>query len=257
MLIGKALYPLYERRLLRSLDRDEFPAHIGVVVDGNRRWAKATGETTAFGHQAGAAKILEFLRWCNELGINTVTLYMLSTDNLKRPERELQQLIAIISDTVGKIGQGLPDGTEVQVQCVGQLQLLPEELQDRLAQISAQTANNRGIHVNVAIGYGGRQEIVDAVRDLLIAEEQAGRSCRDIAADLSAKKISQYLYTRGQPDPDLVIRTSGEQRLSGFLLWQAAYSELYFCEALWPDFRKTDFLRALRDYTKRQRRFGM
>ncbi|MFC0582011.1 isoprenyl transferase [Micrococcoides hystricis] len=256
-MIAKALYPLYERRLLRSLDQDQFPGHIGVVVDGNRRWAKATGETTAFGHQAGAAKIIEFLGWCHELGIHTVTLYMLSTDNLKRPAQELQQLINIISDTVAKIGAGLPDGTQVQLQCVGQLQLLPAQLRERLTEISDQTASNEGIHVNVAIGYGGRQEIVDAVRDLLLAEEAAGRACKDIAEDLSAAKISQYLYTRGQPDPDLVIRTSGEQRLSGFLLWQAAYSELYFCEALWPDFRKTDFLRALRDYTKRQRRFGI
>lgn len=250
------LYSLYERRLLRSLDREQLPSHIGVVVDGNRRWAKATGETTAFGHQAGADKILEFLGWCHELGIRTVTLYMLSTDNLNRPAQELEKLIQIITKTVTRLGKGLEDGTRWRVQGVGQLKLLPEELQQKLAQIAKETESVQGVHVNVAIGYGGRQEIVDAVRDLLISEEEAGKSVPEIADGLSAEKISRYLYTRGQSDPDLVIRTSGEQRLSGFLLWQAAYSELYFCEALWPDFRRLDFLRALRNFSQRQRRFG-
>mgnify|MGYP001027396439 CR=1 FL=1 len=256
MNLPNVLYSFYERRLASSLDREKLPRHIGVVLDGNRRWAKASGATTADGHQAGAEKIHEFLGWCDEFGIKVVTLYMLSTDNMGRPPEELSQLVGIIGNTLKRLGDGLANGHRVRVQAVGAPDLLPAGLAETLADLQARTADAEGVHVNVAVGYGGRREIVDAVKELLLEADAAGHSAAAVAGELSDEQISGRLYTRGQPDPDLVIRTSGEQRLSGFLMWQSAYSEFYFCEALWPDFRRVDFVRALRDFASRQRRFG-
>nr|WP_279403153.1 isoprenyl transferase [Arthrobacter sp. JCM 19049] len=244
-------YRLYERRLARSLPGDKLPHHIGVMVDGNRRWAKLAGSTTAAGHQAGAEKILEFLEWCEDLGIKVVTLYMLSTDNLNREPAELRDLLDIIGNLLDELGHT----NRVQVQQVGARDLLPADLAQKLTDLEAATANRNGVHVNVAIGYGGRREIIDAVKSLLNDAASRGQSLKDVADNLDVDSLGAYLYTKGQPDPDLVIRTSGEQRLSGFLTWQSAYSEFYFCEALWPDFRRVDFLRAA-DFADRQRRFG-
>ncbi|MBT1002396.1 isoprenyl transferase [Paenarthrobacter sp. DKR-5] len=246
------LYGFYERKLLRTLNRDRIPRHIGVMVDGNRRWAKLSGAPTRHGHQAGADKILEFLGWCEELGVEIVTLYMLSTDNMSRSSDELEELMGIIANTLDRLGED----RGIRVHPMGAPELLPDYLSDKLASLAAATADRCGLHVNVAVGYGGRREIVDAVRELLQDAIAEGRDISELARDLSVDDISRYLYTRGLPDPDLVIRTSGEQRLSGFMMWQSAYSEFYFCEALWPDFRRVDFLRALRDYAGRQRRFG-
>ncbi|WP_173401518.1 isoprenyl transferase [Arthrobacter sp. H5] len=245
-------YNFYERKLQRSLAGNRIPHHIGVMVDGNRRWAKLAGAPTRDGHQAGADKILEFLGWCEELGVEVVTLYMLSTDNMSRSEEEIGQLLDIIGNTLDRLGET----KRVRVQPVGALDLLPAHLAAKITSLAERTVSIEGLHVNVAVGYGGRREIVDAVKELLLRAGEAGQSPAEVADGLTAAQISEYLYTRGQPDPDLVIRTSGEQRLSGFLMWQSAYSEFYFCEALWPDFRKVDFLRALRDYARRQRRFG-
>lgn len=250
--LPRLLYSLYEKRLRNSVPPERIPGHIGVLVDGNRRWAKLAGAPTSEGHQAGADKIHEFLGWCQELGVKVVTLYMLSTDNMNRSAEELDQLTGIIANTLDRIGEE----DNVRVHPVGAPEVLPPELAQRLQSLAKKTADAHGLHVNVAVGYGGRREIVDAVRELLRNAEQKHQSLTELADELSVEDISQHLYTRGQPDPDLVIRTSGEQRLSGFLMWQSAYSEFYFCEALWPDFRRIDFLRALRDYARRQRRFG-
>jgi short-chain Z-isoprenyl diphosphate synthase len=246
------LYDYYERRLTRSLQMDRVPNHIGVMVDGNRRWAKQFNAPTRHGHQAGADKILEFLGWCQELGVRVVTLYMLSTDNMNRSDEELDVLMGIIANTLDR----LDEDRTISVHAMGAPELLPDYLAERLSSLTARRPARELLHVNVAIGYGGRREIVDAVRELLHDAVAQGRDIGRLADELDVDDISRYLYTRGQPDPDLVIRTSGEQRLSGFLMWQSAYSEFYFCEALWPDFRKVDFLRALRDYAGRQRRFG-
>ncbi|WP_184242221.1 MULTISPECIES: isoprenyl transferase [Micrococcus] len=250
------MYRLYERRLAARLDRQRLPHHVGVMVDGNRRWARAFGASTEQGHQAGADRIVEFIGWCDDLGIRVVTLYMLSTDNLTRPEAELAPLLRIIDETARRLAEPRQDRQPARVQPVGAVDLLPDTLAQSLRRISEQTESNTGIHINVAVGYGGRREIVDAVRELLHEAHGRGRTAAEVADRLSVEQISDRLYTRGQPDPDLVIRTSGEQRLSGFLMWQSAYSEFYFCEALWPDFRRVDFLRALRDFSGRQRRFG-
>ena len=190
--------------------------------------------------------------WCDEVGVEVVTLWLLSTDNLARPIQELDPLLRIIEDAVGELA-GI--GRWV-IRHVGSMERLPERTQQALAAAARTTRDVEGMTVNVAVGYGGRQELVDAVRALLQEQAAAGTSLEELAAMLDVEHIAAHLYTRGQPDPDLVIRTSGEQRLSGFLLWQSAHSEFWFCEAYWPDFRRVDFLRALRDYAARERRFG-
>ena len=246
------LYPLYERRLARSIVPDRVPRHVGVMLDGNRRWARASGSHPSAGHRAGAAKIEEFLGWCEDQGVEVVTLWLLSPDNLTRPSDELAPLLQIIVDVVAELG----DTGRWHVNPIGALDLLPGEAARLLKEVGDRTSGTPGLHVNVAIGYGGRREIADAVRSLLQEHAGIGTSIEELAEVLDVEHIAQHLYTRGQPDPDLLIRTSGEQRLSGFLLWQSAHSEFYFCEAFWPDFRKVDFLRAIRSYGERSRRFG-
>ncbi|MEY9213784.1 isoprenyl transferase [Thermobifida halotolerans] len=246
------LYRLYERRLERALSTVEMPRHVGVILDGNRRWAKVSGlSSPKEGHRAGAEKIFELLGWCDEVGVQVVTLWLLSTDNLSRPAEELEPLLAIIEQTVQRLRD---EGRRVNP--MGALDLLPDSTARIMKEAGAVTANNPGLIVNVAVGYGGRREIADAVRSLLLAEAAKGTTLEELAEQLDMDHIAEHLYTRGQPDPDLLIRTSGEQRLSGFLLWQSAHSEFYFCEVFWPAFRKVDFLRALRSYSVRQRRFG-
>ncbi len=249
-------YGLYERRLASTLERSgaTVPRHVGVIVDGNRRWAKELGfEDPNQGHRVGARKIRDLLGWCDDAGVELVTLWLLSTDNLSRPEPELAPLLRIIEGLVDDLAG--PEGRWT-IRIVGALDLLPAETARRLKEAATGTEGRPGVEVNVAVGYGGRREIADAVRSMLQAHAAEGRTLEEVADLLDVEHISEHLYTRGQPDPDLVIRTSGEQRLSGFLLWQSAHSEFYFCEAFWPDFRRVDFLRALRAYAARQRRFG-
>ncbi len=252
MALSDVLYGVYERRLARRLDRRTVPRHVGVMLDGNRRWAKANGFDTAGGHQAGANKIQDLLVWCEQAGVDVVTLWLLSTDNLARDRRELEPLLRIIERAVTDLAQT----RRWRLHPIGALELLPAQTADVLRQSEELTADVRGLTVNVAVGYGGRREIADAVRHLLIEHAAKGTPIEVIAKNVSVEEIARHLYTSGQPDPDLVIRTSGEQRLGGFLLWQSAKSEFYFCEAYWPDFRHVDFLRALRSYAERERRFG-
>jgi short-chain Z-isoprenyl diphosphate synthase len=251
--IKSILYPLYERRLLRQLDFTQTPHHVGVILDGNRRWAKSNyGATPEEGHRAGAEKIIELLEWCAEADVTIITLWLLSTDNLNREPAELDALLRIIAAAVQRLDQL----GRWEIKPLGALELLPQWLQDLLHDIETRSKGRAKSVVNVAIGYGGRREIVDAVRHYIEDGIAHGESAAEIAAGLSVEEISKHLYTAGIPDPELVIRTSGEQRLSGFLLWQSAHSEFYFCEAYWPDFRRVDFLRALRAYAARHRRFG-
>ncbi len=246
------LYGFYARRIASSLDAEQIPRHVGVILDGNRRWAKASGAPNSRGWRAGADKVEEVLGWCEEVGVEVVTLWLLSTDNLNRPPSELTPLLAIIEALVDDVAeQG-----RWKVHPVGALDLLPSDTARALKDAATRTADVEGLHVNVAVGYGGRREIADAVRSLLQEHASRGTTIEDLAQLLDVEHIAEHLYTKGQPDPDLVIRTSGEQRLSGFLLWQSAHSEFYFCEAYWPDFRKVDFLRAIRSYAARGRRFG-
>jgi short-chain Z-isoprenyl diphosphate synthase len=250
--LSAVLYGAYERRLARDLDRSATPRHVGVMLDGNRRWAKANGFDTADGHQAGADKIHDLLTWCEEAGVEVVTLWLLSTDNLDRDASELEPLLRIIERAVSDLAAS----HRWRLHPIGALDLLPPHIAQALRAAEDATDDVTGLTVNVAVGYGGRREIADAVRHLLLDHAQQGTSLEALAATVSVEEIASHLYTKGQPDPDLVIRTSGEQRLGGFLLWQSAKSEFYFCEAYWPDFRKVDFLRALRAYGSRERRFG-
>ncbi|HEX6919862.1 MAG TPA: polyprenyl diphosphate synthase, partial [Actinomycetes bacterium] len=219
------LYGVYARRIADSLDPAQMPRHVGVILDGNRRWAKASGAPKSRGWKAGADKVEELLGWCEEVGVEVVTLWLLSTDNLNRPASELTPLLAIIEGLVDEIAAT----GRWRVHPVGALDLLPDDTARMLKDAAARTAAVQGLHVNVAIGYGGRQEIADAVRSLLQEHATRGTSIEDLAQLLDVEHIAEHLYTKGQPDPDLVIRTSGEQRLSGFLLWQSAHSEFYFC----------------------------
>jgi short-chain Z-isoprenyl diphosphate synthase len=253
--LRKLVYGLYERRLRAGLAGKPLPHHVAVIIDGNRRWARAMGfDDPSHGHQVGGQKIEELLDWCDELGIGHVTIYMLSTDNLNRPAGQLEPLLRIIENVVTGLAE--PD-RNWRVRVAGALDLLPGRTAEVLKTAEANTVDRTGgALVNVAVGYGGRREIADAVRSLLQEQAAAGTSIEELAEVLDADHIAEHLYTRGQPDPDLIIRTSGEQRLSGFLTWQSAHSEFYFCEAHWPDFRRVDFLRALRSYANRQRRYG-
>jgi short-chain Z-isoprenyl diphosphate synthase len=252
------LYRVYERRLADELAGGPMPQHVGVILDGNRRYAVARGLAGASdGHAAGARHIDEFLGWCLEFEIPYVTLWLLSTENLERDDAEVASLLAIIEETVRRLGCGDDAAARgLRVTAVGALDLLPEETRRALKEAEEATASFDRLRLQVAVGYGGRQEITDALRSLLLDRAAQGASLEEIAASLRPEDVGDHLYTTGLPDPDLIIRTSGELRLSGFLLWQSAHSEFHFCDAYWPEFRKVDFLRALRDYQRRTRRFG-
>ncbi len=247
-------YRLYQSRIRRGLAGKELPHHVAMIVDGNRRWAKQRMlETAAHGHRAGAEKIPEFLGWCDDLGIKVVTLYLLSADNLtNRDDAEVNALVEIIADLADELSRS----GDWRVQHVGSTDDLPERLTSALAAAEAKTVGHTGLHVNLAVGYGGRREIVDALRSIVRQHGEGGGTIDDLADVLTPEMIADHLYTGGQPDPDLVIRTSGEQRLSDFMLWQSAHSEFYFVEAFYPDLREVDFLRAVRDFANRHRRFG-
>ncbi len=248
------LYRFYETKLTRELVGAQRPHHVGVMLDGNRRWARKAGLTDPNdGHRAGAAHITELLNWCQQTQISLVTLWLLSTNNLQRPPEELDPLLEIITDVVDELAA---PGQQWKIRIVGALEKLPPAMQTRLSAAELRTSERTGVEVNIAVGYGGRQEIADAVKSWLRTKSDEGLSTDALIDELNVDAIGEHLYTSGQRDPDLVIRTSGEQRLGGFLLWQSVQSEFYFCEAYWPDFRRVDFLRALRDYANRHRRFG-
>ncbi|MGB3696464.1 MAG: isoprenyl transferase [Gordonia sp. (in: high G+C Gram-positive bacteria)] len=245
---------VYEHRLVQLMDPERVPRHVAIICDGNRRWAREAGfEDVSHGHRVGAQRIADMLGWCSELGIEAVTIYLLSTENLSRESDELDALMEIVPDIVDEISDVDADW---RVRIVGNLEQLPDAVADRLREASHRTEGAADMTVNVAVGYGGRQEIVDAVQTLLVEAIDAGASREEMVEAVTVDGIDSHLYTSGTPDPDLVIRTSGEQRLSGFLLWQSAYSEIWFTDAYWPEFRRVDFLRALRDFAARNRRFG-
>jgi short-chain Z-isoprenyl diphosphate synthase len=248
------MYRLYETIIERGLDKNNIPKHVAVMLDGNRRWAeRRPGNAAKNGHAAGATKIFDLLSWCDDLRVPVVTLYLLSTDNLKnRDSTELQDLLEIIERLI----EEMETRGNWKLRLVGDRKVLPEKLLKAMEKAESSTRKTTGAQVNLAVGYGGRQEIADAMRSIVKKHVDEGSGIEKLAELLTPELISQNLYTSDQPDPDLIIRTSGEQRLSGFLLWQSSNSELYFEEALWPDFRKVDFLRAIRAFSRRHRRFG-
>lgn len=251
------LYRLYDRQLERLVRAGSLPKHVGVILDGNRRFAREQGwDSPADGHRRGAEKIPQLLDWCASLGIPYVTLWLLSTENLSRDEQELADLVQIIGESVRSLADQRERWPGLRITGVGAIADLPVGLQEELASAEEVTAEGADLHVQIAVGYGGRQEIIDALRTHLQARVDAGDSLAEVVADLRPDHITENLYTAGTPDPDLIIRTSGEIRLSGFLMWQSAHSEFYFCDPYWPEFRHIDFLRALRDFQRRRRRYG-
>ena len=254
----RPLYWLYERRLMSAIrDGGRLPHHIGIIMDGNRRFARLAGVDVKAGHDYGASKARDVLDWCLELGIPHVTLWGFSSENRGRSSDEVAHLHRLFAQQARDlIGDARLHDNQVRVRVIGDISDFPDDARTALRDMEDATAGYGGMHLNIALGYGGREEIVQAVRSLLASEAGRGASLEEVAREIDADDIHQHLYTAGTPDPDFVIRTSGEIRLSGFLLWQTAYSEFYFCDAFWPEFRKLDFLRAVRSFQARERRFG-
>ena len=244
----------YENRLLnRVKKRKHLPQHIGIILDGNRRFAEEKSLSEEKGHALGARKLEEVLKWAQELGIEHMTVYALSKENYKRTPDEIKALMDLFKR---KFKQIIEDDrihrNKVRVRAIGDISSLPPEIKNTIKEAEKATENYDNFSLNIAVGYGGRSELVDAVKDICRKIEDG-----EINPDeINEKIIEENLYTADIPDPDLIIRTSGEERLSGFLLWQSAYSELYFCEANWPNFDKINFLRAIYNYQGRDRRFG-
>ncbi len=248
----------YEQRLAREVGQGgKLPRHLGLILDGNRRYARASGMQRELGHSFGADKAHEVLQWCLELGIPAVTIWVLSTDNTSRDPEEIAHILGLLErEALNLSTDPRIHANRVRVRAIGQHAAFPAHVLDALRELEAKTAHYDGMRLNIAVGYGGREEIVDAVKLHLSHQAAAGMTLAAAAAALTPDDISAHLYTADTPDPDFIIRTSGEIRLSGFMLWQSVYSEYYFCDVYWPGFRRVDFLRALRDFQGRDRRFG-
>lgn len=254
-LLTKPLYRLYEARLLAGLERTTLPQHLGVIHDGHRRYARAERlPSYSDSYRVGMDKFLELLKWAEDLGVPAVTCWLLSKENLSRPATELEPYYEVLIDLFDRIPSAVT-GDDVAVRFIGSLDLLPPELSAAAKRLEERLAEGSR-RVTIALAYGGRQEIVDATRDLVSELLTDGIDRDELAQRIDADALARHMYTSDLPDPDLVIRTSGEARLSGFLLWQSAYAEYVFVDVYWPAFRRVDFLRALRDFSQRQRRFG-
>ena len=252
------LYNLYAKRLLKQIRQGPLPRHVALILDGSRRFTRQHGLCPpSVGHQLGAKKVDELLEWCDELGIPVVTLWALSMDNLRRSPEELRPPVEVIQNKMEDLSQAQHRRFSPRsIHALGRLEALPDSMRRVIADAEARTAQFGPLRLNIALGYDGREEITQGIRRLLLDKAEQEVSLADVANELTSEDISRWLYCENNPDPDLIIRTSGELRLSGFLLWQSVYSELYFCDAPWPAFRKVDFLRALRSYQQRNRRFG-
>ena len=233
--------------LMEQIEKENLPKHIAITMDGNGRWAKDKGKLRIFGHQHGVKAVRETVEAAAEIGIKFLTLYAFSTENWKRSEREVNALMTLLISTISKETKTLMKN-DICLNAIGNLSQLPKKCEQELEQAIEKTKNNKRMTLILALSYSGRWEIVNAVNKIL-KEKNLGK-------EITEETFQQYLNTKGVPDPELLIRTSGEHRISNFLLWQIAYSELYFTDTLWPDFRKEDFLKAIIDYQKRERRFG-
>ncbi len=254
MFLRRSIEAVYERRLAATLSGLPCPRHVGIMLDGNRRWARQAGHTDVIeGYRVGGAKAVEFLGWCTAAGIKHVTLFMLSEENLSRPAEQLGPLIEIIEETVRDL---TAKDRPWRVQVIGSLDMLPGTSAQVLKDATATTTGRGGLKVDVAVGYAGRREIVDAVKSAFETHMAAGGDPAELAERFDIEDISRHLYSPSADQTDFIIRTSGEQRLSGFLLWQSAYAEMHWVDCYWPAFRRLDFLRALRSYASRERRYG-
>ena len=234
-----------------EIDFENLPVHIGVIMDGNGRWAKKRGLPRSAGHQAGADTLKKIVTECNKMGIKYITVYAFSTENWKRPKEEVDFLMNLLMNYLKDAERTLA-GENVVIRAIGSRDELSEEMREQILKTENFTKDNTGIVMNIALNYGGREEIVRAAKNM--CKMVLNGECK--VEDISAEMISDNLYTAGQPDPDFIIRTSNEQRLSNFMMWQASYSELYFTERLWPDFSVKDLHESIIAYQSRNRRFG-
>jgi len=250
--VMRIIYYFYQHRLKKEIKDGPMPNHIGIILDGNRRFAKKYGMDANWGHMMGYEKVREMLDWCLELKIKTLTMFVLSTENFNRPPEEVQGLFGLILKACEEIkNDPRIHKNRVHLKAIGRLSLLPENIQAAITDLEDSTKEYDDLHLNVAVAYGGRAEIIDSIKQIVQDVVDGNLAIDDISDDT----VQHHLYKEG-PDPDMIIRTSGEKRLSGFLLWQSAYSELYFEDAYFPEYRKIDFWRAIRAYQKRERRFG-
>ncbi len=251
--VAGAFHDATEKRLLGKVREGPIPGHLAIIMDGNRRFAASHGLLIEEGHLRGKDKLEELLNWCLEVGIRVLTVYALSTENLERPPEELRTLMGLFRESFEKIAvDERVHRHHIRVRAIGNISVLPPEVQAAIRTAEEATKEYRDRLYNIAIAYGGREEIVQAIR--AIARDVAGGKLAPDAID--SETVSGRLYTADLPDPDLIFRTSGEERISNFLLWQSAYAELYFADVMWPGLTKTDFLRAIRSYQNRQRRIG-
>lgn len=251
--ISSTAYSTYEKRLLKEVLSRPVPHHVAIIMDGNRRYAKDLGLMVSEGHDKGRQKLEDVLEWCMEIGVRMLTVYAFSTENVGRPKEEVDVLMRMFVENFRRLGdEPRVHKHKIRVRVLGQKELLPEDLREAIEYAERRTEGYDQYFFNLAVGYGGREEILQAIRKVAEAVKE-GRLDID---DIDEKKFSEFLYTKDMPDPDLILRTSGEERISNFLLWQLAYSELYFSDIYWPGFRKIDFLRAVRSYQLRHRRFG-
>lgn len=249
------IYKYYQRYLLKEINKGEIPKHIAVILDGNRRWAKKNTYIQKIGHERGADRVEELIDWCRELGIKIITIYGLSTENLEKRHGEIDYLFELMENRLNKLlNEEKLHKYRMRVTGIGKLELLPQSLQNIIQKLEEVSKNYDNIYFNIAIAYGGQDELVEAIKKITRIVKEGKLDIEKIDKNL----INSYLYTSylPQPEPDLILRTSGEQRLSGFLLWQSAYSELVFMDVYWPEFRKIDLMRAIKIYQHRQRRYG-
>ncbi len=252
-IISNTGYAYYQDRLEKDVIGGIIPQHIAIIMDGNRRYAKELGIDSKEGHIAGKEKIRDVLNWCMKLGVKTLTVYAFSTENFSREESEVEFLMELIKSSLLEMSED-PEviSNRVRLRVIGERDLIPEHLLDAINVAEEKTKDFDNYYFNMAVAYGGRQEIVNALKDIASKVKDGEIDVEQIDETL----VSNYLYTSNLPDPDLVLRTSGELRLSNFLLWQLAYSELYFTDVYWPSFRYIDMLRAIRSYQQRGRRYG-
>ncbi|MBU4256153.1 MAG: di-trans,poly-cis-decaprenylcistransferase [Candidatus Thermoplasmatota archaeon] len=251
--VSNIVYNTYERKLLNKVLNAPVPKHLAIIMDGNRRFAQKLGMDPAIGHLAGRSKLEEVMNWCIELGINVLTVYAFSTENIKRNKDEADFLMNLFAENFRKVGDDeRVHKNKMRIKAIGKIENLPKNVQDAIKYAEEKTKNYDKYFFNIAVAYGGREEILNAVKRIA-GDVKKGKIKEE---DINEKLMSSYLYTSDLPDPDLILRTSGEERISNFLLWQLAYSELYFSDVYWPGFRKIDFLRAIKSYQERKRRFG-
>lgn len=251
--ISSTAYSTYEKRLMKEVMSRPVPHHVAIIMDGNRRYAQEFGLLIAEGHERGREKLEQMLEWCMEIGVRILTVYAFSTENVGREREEVEDLMKMFVVNFRRLAEDeRVHRHKIRVRVLGQKDFLPKDLKDAITYAEDRTKDYKEYSFNIAVGYGGREEIVHAIRKVAEAVKEGKLA----VGDIDEKKFSEFLYTKDMPDPDLVLRTSGEERISNFLLWQLAYSELYFSDVYWPGFRKIDFLRAVRSYQLRKRRFG-